>query len=582
MTATPLFDGPMVPADVLLPEGLRIVPRDYQCEALAEGLRLILGGSRGVLCRLPTGTGKTVLGTMFIAWWLARGPEYRVLVVSHERQLVGQFADEIEGLTGIRPGIEMAEQRVYGDDMPRVIVSCRATLLPRKGKDNVDASRLLKFDPLKYKWLVILDEVHRWAFKLKSCRHVLAHFEQNPESVRFGLTATPLRGDGVSLAKVCPDVAIDYRLYDVDGGPCAVRDGWAVPYDQRFIQVEGVDFKNLSEVRHDFDEHELDAILTTRTEMLSLVRPLLDLAGTRRTIVFCPGVGSAKLVALTINAELGKTAAVSLHGEVPEDMRKKVYRQHQSGAFQFLVVCGLCREGYNDPGIQAVAVFRPTKSRTLAEQMKGRGCRPLRGLVDGLPDAAARLEAIAASAKPSCMVIDLVGVTGLADCASTAHILAAGKPDEVIERANRNALAAQGPVDMEQALLQAQAELWREATKAELARLRRRDAQERDRERRQREAQEARERSQADKQAKIQADVRYRENRVDQGRGGRSRNRDGRARMPFGKYKGQLVSKLPTWYLRHAQQWKLQDWLAQAVEAELLRRDQSDQQTGAA
>lgn len=96
-----------------------------------------------------------------------------------------------------------------------------------------------------------------------------------------------------------------------------------------------------------------------------------------------------------------------------------------------------CKEGYNSPDISCVAIFRPVSkaASSLAEQLKGRGCRTARGVIDGLKTPEERLAAIAASSKPNCSVIDLCGITGLADCASTVLIYADGLPDEVKQKA---------------------------------------------------------------------------------------------------------------------------------------------------
>jgi superfamily II DNA or RNA helicase len=406
---------------------------------------------------------------------------------------------------------------------------------------------------------VILDECHRWAYKLKSCRHILNWFGENPNSRRLGLTATPERGDKTSLRRILPEVASDYRLYDLDGGPCAVLDGWAVAYDQRFITVEGVDFKNLRDVRGDFDDNQLDEILSEDNKtLIGMVQATLDLVENRRTIIFCPTVDFAKRTAKTINAKLQDyRAAVELDGAVPDQARKDVYKRHQRGEFQFLCVCGLCREGYNDPGIQAVAIYRPTKSRGLAEQMKGRGCRPLRGVVDGLSTPEQRLAAIAASDKPNCMIIDLVGVTGLADCASTAHILASGKPDEVIERANQNALRKNGPCNMADEIKKAESEL--AAEKVE------RDTQLRLR--------QLREEEELRKLGKLVTDVRYSQQKVQIGGGGSVQSRAGRVRMLFGKHKGKPLDQVPTGYLQWiAKEAKTKPWFKQACKNELDSR----------
>ena len=591
--------------------GLKIRPRDYQGACVDRAFELYDEGCRGVLARLFTGGGKTPVGSFIAHRWLARGPEYRVLVLCHERQLVHQFATELHDFLGIQPGIEMADERVYRSTMPRIVVASRATLYERETEledGSVEkTSRLYNFDN-KLNWLVIVDEAHRYKMSLASCTHIFHWFESNPNSWRLGLTATPERSDKVSLESLFPGIASDCRLVDIDGGWSAVSQGWAVPYDQRFVTVEGVDFKQLREVAGDFDEEQFGSLLTEREKLLSLVRPTLDLVENRRTLIFSPTVGVAKAVAHTIN-EFGRYAcgcgseqwehvdemrlqpkpcrkcggvlsvgvsgelAKSLDGSFPDDARKSVYRDHQAGVFQFLSVCGLCREGYNDRKISAVAVFRPTKSRSLAEQMKGRGCRPWPGIVEGLSSPEERLAAIAASPKPRCMIIDLVGVTGLADVASTAHVFAEGMPDEVLERANENAMAkaVHGPVDMVEEIRKARDEIEEERAAEEEAKRKRREADERDRIAK---AEQLRlEREEAARMRKILGDVRYSEHKVSHGNTFGGVTSKSGPRMPFGKKKGMLIGECSTGYLRgFLKIEQLQPWLRKAIESELQGR----------
>lgn len=754
-------------ASVVLPSPrAKFLPRDYQAAGIASAFELWQQGHIGVLFRQPTGTGKTVSGSLIADLWLQRGQDHRVLVLAHERQLIQQFADEIQEILGIVPGIEMGDLHCTGNE--QIIVGSRQTLYV-KGDGEESVSRLYKFRP-ELKWLLVIDEGHRWRRGMSSARHIIEWFEQNPDHRRLLLTATPERSDKTAILgtdpkkALCTGVASDYRLFDVDGGPCAVNDGWAVPYDQRYIVVDGVDFKNLKEVAKDFDKNELERILGETETLAKLCDPLLDIVGRRRTIIFNPGTAMARDVALYINSKMGYEAAVTVDGSYPDEQRKEIYKRHQRGDVQFLSVCGLClaegslvltdrgevpieqvttdmrlwdgiefvshdgvisrgvqpviryaglsatgdhrvwtddgwerfaackqqrtairvsgiggtavresdryyrddyshwkesagwlgsslrrlrqavrqvlqrtqerpvwlqelhekfrctelvidalsfckeavreptrqallglrwawnrvplfvadgngpldygtsrhvqgidsrpqgqqqalragqhsleqpnrageqpatapervqaavevfdilnagprhrftanglivsncREGYNDPGIQCVAVFRPTKSRSLAEQMKGRGCRPLRGVVSTEMTPEERRRAIAASDKPMCLVVDLVGVSGLGDVPSTASLMAEGKPDEVIQRANKAMLAkAPGEAsDVAAEIRRAEAEI------AEETRLRREE------EMRKRQAE-------MDRRAKLQAKARYRENKVRSGEGG--------------------------------------------------------------
>lgn len=436
-------------------------------------------------------THNTYAAALTIEDWLAADAERRrVMVIAYERNLVQQFRDELLGfLPGVGVGLEMSKDgAVHPGFLPPVTVSCRASLqLDRTGR-----SRLYKFDAERFDWLIVCDEAHGWKHSMPSCRHVVDWFERNPASCFLGLTATPQRGDGVSLERLFGGVCRELRLSD------AIADGYLVPLRQKFIVVEGVDFKNLHEVAGDFDEGELDQIVSEQGTILALVKPLLDHAGGRRTLVFCPGVASARAVARAINAEIEAKGlphgrAESMDGSTPEDVRRATIGRHKSGRIQFLVVCGLCRAGYDDPGIGCVAVFRPTKSRVMAEQMKGRGVRPLRGLLNGLHAADERLAAIAASAKPDALVIDMVGVSGMPEVATTAHLFLAGEPDEVVERVNDRLADPDNDETIAEAAAKAKAEI----------------AEEREAARRERLERERREAEEAKRRAKLRAEVRY-------------------------------------------------------------------------
>jgi superfamily II DNA or RNA helicase len=407
--------------EIPTPALLKLIPRDYQVRAHDEAFRLWDSGVKGVLIRAATGAGKTPMACMTIDTWLRRGPNHKVMVVSYETQLVWQFAQEIEDFLGITPGIEMGEQAVSPDHVPKIIVACRPSLLRatgpepqqveelksfgfhdlgachkrfckllvcqlRRGTDpdvvrewianfnrrpevaNGFYSRLHKFD-WHYNWLLIFDEAHRHAKSLISVGHVVDWFDQNPESRRCGLTATPKRSDGKSIGyAMFPGVALDYPLYS-PVKPCAVKDGFAVPYVQKYIESE-VDFKSIKKIAGDYDPEDLERKLGEEAVLAKLIEPLLDMVGDRRTLIFSPGVEMAKNVALYINARVpalcphchvqkwypkaligdGATcpcgkfieagwvtnhddAAEALWGEIPDKDRRDCYRLQRPGYF---------------------------------------------------------------------------------------------------------------------------------------------------------------------------------------------------------------------------------------------------------
>jgi hypothetical protein len=295
---------------------------------------------------------------------------------------------------------------------------------------------------------------------------------------------------------------------------CAVSEGYSVPLRQRFVNVKGVDFKEIKRL-YGTSQGKWDAAVARALEeqLTTLCDPTLNMVGDRQCLIFSPSVQLAREVAEYINARRkcrcpdcghvqwwptevleageancrdpqcdrllstghcctyeGQLQAEAVWGEIPHMDRQQVYNRHQNGDMQFLSTCQLCREGYNDVTIAAVAVFRPVSKAavSLAEQMKGRGARPLKGVVEGLSSPEERKAAIAASDKPDCLIIDLVGVSGLEETASTVEIYAQGLRDDIKTRAEQKLL--DGEEDVNKAIEEASQEIADEERREEEAR----------------------------------------------------------------------------------------------------------------
>jgi superfamily II DNA or RNA helicase len=112
-------------------------------------------------------------------------------------------------------------------------------------------------------------------------------------------------------------------------------------------------------------------------------------------------------------------------------------------------------EGFDAPNTEVIIQGRPTKSRALYTQTVGRGTRPLAGVIDGLTSAYERREAIALSAKRSCLVLDFVGNSGKHKLITTADILGGKYNEETVAMAVEEAQNSDGPVRMAEALAKA-------------------------------------------------------------------------------------------------------------------------------
>ena len=368
--------------------------------------------SRSVLGVMPTGCGKT-----FSASKLAGNDRWangNVLFLAHRVELLEQTKETYERVTGNRAYIEQAEREIpplYASNGNLLIASVQ-TLTPKRLQKPT-------FRPDRFK-LIIQDEAHHAT--AKTYLNIYEHFGigQFVEDARgrkkyhslplgegsdcrlLGITATPNRHDGKAMSIVFDTVGYQYEIWD------AVQDGWLVAPTQKIVKVEGLDLTSIDKHGKDFSDADLEKLMIEEGPLHKLADSAMQECGERQAIVFTSGVTHAHLTAELLNRRR-KESAVAIDGTTPADEREQAIRGFRTRQIQFLCNFGIATEGFDHPSAAAVVMGRPTKSLSLYVQMMGRGLRALAGIVDGPTDAFSRRQAIAASLKPDCIVLDYVG-----------------------------------------------------------------------------------------------------------------------------------------------------------------------------
>lgn len=437
----------------------KFVMRDYQSEA-GNAIFKEWEDVTSTLLVFPTGCGKTLVFSWVIDQALKKDDKKRALVIAHREELIWQARDKITRVTGLECGIEMGDLHVHNSlfgNTP-VIISTIQT----QGSGNGDRLRMGRFNPKDFSVLVI-DEAHHATSP--SYRALIHYYKfNNPQIKILGVTATPDRTDEEALGQVFDSVAFDYEILD------AIHDGWLVPIDQQFVHIDGLDFSQVRTTAGDLNGADLAAIMESERNMQGVAGASIEIIGERRAIVFTASVKQAEAVSNILNRHRqGMSEWVC--GSTNKDVRRDMLKRFQSGNIQVIANCGVLTEGFDDPGVAVIIMARPTKSRSLYAQIAGRGTRPLEGIVDPLPTPDERRAAIAASAKPSCLLVDFVGNSGRHKLMTSADILGGKVSDEAIVRAVANAHkkgAAGGAVRMSDELDQAAEEIRQEAEQRRL------------------------------------------------------------------------------------------------------------------
>jgi DNA repair protein RadD len=350
--------------------------REYQQRTIDQLYAWFEEGHAGNPCLvLPTGSGKSHIVAALCKDALQNWPETVVLMLTHQKELIEQNAEKMrQHWPGAPMGIYSASigKKQLGE--PITFAGIQSVRSKARQLGHID--------------LVIIDECHLVNHKDEGgYRTLLADLKAiNPALRVVGLTATPYRlGHGLITDKPA--------LFDALIEPVSIEElifkGYLATLRSKVTRTK-LDTSGVHKRGGEYIEAELQAAVDTEENNQRVVREVVELAGDRKAwLIFCAGVQHAENVAeILIENDI---PAACVTGETPKKERERILSDFKAGRLRALTNANVLTTGFDHPGIDLIAMLRPTMSAGLYVQMAGRGMRVAEG-------------------KKDCLVLDFAGV----------------------------------------------------------------------------------------------------------------------------------------------------------------------------
>lgn len=357
--------------------------RDYQEESVASAHRhLYERNLGGTIIHLATGMGKTRIATEFINRYYDLHTQ-RVMFVVHTVDLVLQtyfaflelhpeWSERCYTKFGY-PGIGIVMGK-YTQDNSRIIIGTPQTLSGTE-KSSERLEEVLQYGSFD---LIIIDEAHYGASQsyLNLCETLLP-------AKRLGLTATPMRSDGLALRQ--PLGTTKEVLFDTicisRNVKWGIANGYLCPILPPLLVETNI---ALPGGRGNYEER---AKLIDVENWAELVVDAYEQHGEERLAAyFLPSVEHSKRVRDEF-AERGYQAVhvdgdslifpdgAAYTGEKAKSLRKDAWAMGYTGEAQIYCNYNVLTHGWDMPPIACIGLARPTDSPVLIAQIIGRGTR---------------------------------------------------------------------------------------------------------------------------------------------------------------------------------------------------------------
>ncbi len=331
-------------------------------EAAVDDVVEALDEHGNTLLVAATGFGKTITMAGIGDRLIRRGDVSKMLTIQHRDELTDQNSKKFRKFTGDRVSVSLFDSNSKSF-RGRSVFGMVQTLAKN-------------LDRIPYLDLIQIDEAHHAVSK--TYLDVLdAAREKNPDVKVCCVTATPVRGDRKALNKVVNNVAHIVEIGDLIQSGHLVR---PVTFKPQIADVRGM-VNSVKRGSEEYDMEEAAGIMNQTVITREVISHWRELAGDRKTIVFCANVEHAEDVAAEFEAAGVLTGLV--HSNMPAgskenpapNTRRRALEDYRMGRIQVLINCMVLTEGFDDQPTSCVIILRPAAHRSVFIQIVGRGLR---------------------------------------------------------------------------------------------------------------------------------------------------------------------------------------------------------------
>lgn len=337
--------------------------RYYQQEALDALYNYFLTHENGnPLVALPTGCGKSLLPAAFIYGIMRQWPQTRFLMITHVKELIEQNSDELLKFWPTAPlGIYSAGLKQRDTAHPIIFGGVQ--------------SMIKHPDWFGHRDIAFVDEAHLISGDDTSRYQSFFAFMKliNPKLKIIGMSATPYR---MGLGHLTDNGLFTDVVYDktsLEGFNELLAAGFMSPLVPLRTRTE-LDVSNVSVNQGEFIATQLQGAVDKAEITFSALKEMCHAGADRKSwLIFASGIEHAEHIAEQLGA-FGIDCA-PVHSKRPSDYNDAAIKAFKANELRSIVNYGKLTTGFNHPGIDLIAMLRPTLSVPLWVQMLGRGTR---------------------------------------------------------------------------------------------------------------------------------------------------------------------------------------------------------------